>query len=132
MTKMEFSKAMKRLSSFYSRNLEEEDLIAWYEMFSDTGYETFNNAISSVVRKNKFFPTVSELLEECDTQKEIKKFKILELMKTNGYFKTDFEYEKAMNFIENGVIPSWLKEEMKKYINTNNQLQNSNTKLIEG
>lgn len=132
MTKMEFSKAMKRLSSFYSRNLEEEDLIEWYGMFSNVGYEIFNNAITEVVKANKFFPTVAELISECDRQKENRKIKILELMKANGYFKNEFEYEKTMYFMSKGILPSWIKEEMKKYINSNNQIINNPVGLIEG
>lgn len=60
--------------------------------------------------------------------------KILELMKDNGYFKKgDFRelsdeqenrnYEKAQLFIERGIIPSWLKEDMEYYLHLSKQLE---------
>ena len=45
-------------------------------------------------------------------------------MKLDGYFKTDREYEKAIKFLTDNIIPDWFKEDMQKYkqvLITNNQ-----------
>lgn len=132
MTKEELVKGLKVLGLAYNKSFNEEECVLYYDFLSRYSYETFKNAVKEIIQNSKFLPKISEIIEFCEKNKIEKRYKILDLMSDNGYFKTDFEYEKAMNFIESGVIPNWLKEDMKKYINTNNQLQNSNTKLIEG
>ncbi|MBR4260633.1 MAG: hypothetical protein IKQ33_01600 [Clostridia bacterium] len=65
----------------------------------------------------------------------------LEIMKNDGYFKKGNygelsseeetrNYEKAKLFVEKGIIPSWLKEDMEYYSNKNKQLRNLETQNL--
>lgn len=115
MKPVEFTKLMKILTMSYSKDFDEEMIQVWYLQFKDINKETLYNAINEIVRKSKFMPSIAELLEECGKQKQNLKYNILELMNKDGYFKTAEEYEKATMFMDKNIIPSWLKEDIKKY-----------------
>ena len=36
-------------------------------------------------------------------------------MRSQGYFKTSLEYDKASTFMERGIIPEWFKQDLNKY-----------------
>ena len=128
MKKIEFVEQMKILTMAYSNNYSQQELELWYEYFIDVDYNNFKNAIKDIIKTNKYKPSISELLEKCEQNKTQIKFDILTKMKSDGYFKTEFEYDKALKWLETGIIPSWFKEDMKKY----NNLQLENKKLLLG
>lgn len=123
---MEFTKAIKMLSIAYNKDFDEDAIKLWYLNFKDIKIEILINTIKNVIKEKKFMPTIAELLEECEKSKKQKKYEILEQMKKDGYFKDALEYDKAINWLESGVIPSWFKEDMKKY----NRLMLENNKLL--
>lgn len=126
MKKIEFAEQMKILTMAYSNDYTQQELELWYEYFVDVDYNSFKNAVKEIIKINKYKPSISELLEKCEKQKESKKLDILLKMKADGYFKTEWEYEKALHWLEIGIIPSWFKEDMKKY----NQLMIENKQLL--
>lgn len=114
---------------YYFKELTDEEflgLIAMYqEEFAEYNDLTISTAVKSIIRKNKFMPTLKELLDECEQSKTFRGNAILEVMKNDGYFKRGVEelsdqhatrnYEKTLSWLENGIIPNWLLEDMKKY-----------------
>ena len=136
MTRLEFLKSMKKLTSYYLKDMNEEELTTWYEVFEKESNSTLDKAIKELVMKNKFFPTIAELVEECKNQKTINGFAILEFMKSQGYFKESeysiSEYEKACRWLETGIIPEWFKEDMKKYSKQKTLLENKQEKVLIG
>ena len=82
-------------------------------------YETFKKAVKNIIKTSKFLPKISELVEECENSKEQARFEILEYMNAMGYFKESgyaiSEYEKAIKWLETGIIPKWFKDDMTKY-----------------
>ena len=48
MTQLEFISGMKRLSSYYFKELTNDQLEAWYEMFKNVRVEDFNKAIKLI------------------------------------------------------------------------------------
>lgn len=137
MTKLEFLSAMKDLSSYYLKTFDENVIESWYEIFEKEAEKTFNNAIKEIVKKSKYFPSIAELTQECQKQKQQNAFTILEFMKSQGYFhKSEYaisEYEKACKWLETGNIPEWFKEDMRKYSRQKKLLENKQEqKLIGG
>ena len=114
---------------YYFKELKTEELAGMIAMYQEElgGYNelTLSTAVKSIIRKNKFMPTLKELLDECEQSKTFRGNAILEVMKNDGYFKRGVEelsdqhatrnYEKALSWLENGIIPNWLLEDMKKY-----------------
>ena len=104
---------------YYFKDLKSEELIGMISMFQAEliGYNelTISNATKSIIRKNKFMPTLKEIIDECENVRTYKINVIIEKMKKAGYFKDPREIDKTYKFIEEGIIPDWLVEDMKKY-----------------
>lgn len=114
---------------YYFKDLKTEELAGMISMYQEflSGYNelTLNNAIKSIISKSKYMPSINELINECETSKTFRAVPILDMMFKDGYFKKGVHeledvyatrnYEKALMWIENGIIPDWLLEDMKKY-----------------
>ena len=48
MTTLEFISGMKKLGSFYFKELTNEQISLWYEMFQDVSVDVFNQAIKEI------------------------------------------------------------------------------------
>lgn len=116
----------------YFNKLTDEELIALAQMYKDelSGYneKTLNIAIKNLIRTSKYMPSLNEIIQECDSNKTHNANTILERMKKDGYFKSANELDKAYMWLAKGIIPTWLKEDMKAY---QQGLLTSNTRLIE-
>ena len=115
MTKLEFLKGMKMISTFYNKDFTEDQLTEWYFFFEDVNANDFYKAIRKSARDSKFIPTINDLLNQIKSVANENYLKIVELMIKDNYFHDDKEINKAYHFIEEDVIPSWLKEDMAKY-----------------
>ena len=120
---------------YYFKDLKSEELIGMISMFQEelSGYNelTISNATKSIIRKNKFMPTLKEIIDECENVRTYKINVIIEKMKKTGYFKDPREIDKTYKFIEEGIIPDWLVEDMKKYgYEEEKSLEYKNLKLL--
>lgn len=88
--------------------------------------KTLANVAKKIIATKKFMPSISEIIEACEKEKEFMRNEILELMKADGYFKKgdygeldhaqeERNYTKALMWAERNLLPSWLKEDMKYY-----------------
>ena len=59
----------------------------YYEFLQEYTYDTFKTAVKNIIKKSKFLPKISELVEECDNCKEQIKHEVIEFMWNSGYFK---------------------------------------------
>lgn len=82
MTKLEFLKGMKKLANLYLKDMKDDELTTWYEIFSGGDVVIFYNAIQSIGTKNKYFPVCAELVEEYKNQIPIHLHKVLESNKS--------------------------------------------------
>ncbi len=104
---------------YYFKELTMEELAGLVSMYQEElsiyNEPTLMNAIKSIIRKNKFMPTLKEILDECELCKTSQKNIVIERMIKAGYFKDPKEIDKTYKFMEEGIIPNWLLEDMKKY-----------------
>ena len=91
--------------------------------------KTLNLAIKELIRDNKYMPSLNEIIKTCEKNNTHKTNLIIERMKQDGYFKNATELDKVYMWLDKGIIPSWLKEDMAKY--DLEQLTNK-TLMIEG
>lgn len=116
----------------YFNKLTDEELIALAQMYKDElnsyNEKTLNIAIKNLIRTSKYMPSLNEIICECESNKTHNANTILERMKKDGYFKNANELDKAYMWLAKGIIPTWLKEDMKAY---QQGLLTSNTRLIE-
>jgi len=115
---------------YYFKELKTEELAGLISMYQEylSGYNdlTINSAIKSIISKSKYMPSINELIDECEHSKTYRGNEILSRMNADGYFKygavcelddvhATRNYEKALMWVEKGIIPTWLLEDMKKY-----------------
>ena len=115
MTQQDLVKGLKVLGIAYSKTFTQDECATYYEFLQEYTYETFKAAVKNLIKKTKFLPKISELVEECENCKSQLKFEVIEFMKAKGYFKAPNEYEKTIDWYTKGITPDWLKEDMKKY-----------------
>lgn len=132
MTEQELVKGLTYLGTAYGKEYSKIECEQHYDFLKDYSYQTFVAAIKNIIRKSKFLPKITELLDECENCKERTKFEVLEYMNNQGYFKTGSEYDKAIMFFERNNIPSWFKEDLNKYYRMmlSNRLEHKETLMI--
>lgn len=64
-TKQQFTKAMLYLGMTYNKEIQQGTIQIWYEYFKEADINLLMKAIKTISAKNKYFPTVAELIEEC-------------------------------------------------------------------
>lgn len=115
MKQEELVKGLKVLGIAYSKDFTQEECSTYYEFLQEYTYDTFKAAVKNIIKKSKFLPKISELVEECENCKSQVKFEVIEFMNSKGYFKDIREYEKTIMWYSKGITPKWLMEDMKKY-----------------
>lgn len=135
---------LKTAYPYYFKELKEEETLGMYAMYeeelSQYNEETLTSAIKEIIRTSKYMPSLNEIIEQCEKSRVHQTNKIVELMWKDGYFKKGAygesddsqayrNYNKTLKFIEEGIIPEWLREDMKKYYSQ--ILANKEVKLIE-
>lgn len=68
MDRLEFLKGMKKLTNYYLKDMNEDQLMTWYEAFINADRDIFYMAVKSIGTKCKYFPTCAELMEEYKNQ----------------------------------------------------------------
>ena len=133
MTTLEFISGMKKLGSFYFKELTNEQISLWYEMFQDVSVDVFNQAIKEISKENKFMPNANELFNKCSQLNKSNLLDLVKFMYDDGYFHRGVErlsdeqasrnLDKTMMWLEKGIIPSFLKEDMQEYMKKYKQSQ---------
>lgn len=134
MKKEELFKGLTYLGTAYGKQYTKIELEQHYDFLKDYSYEIFIIAIKNIIRTSKFLPKITELIDECESQRETVKFDVIEYMNKVGYFKHPREYEKATLFMEKGNVPEWLQKDINKYYKqmVSNRLENKETLMIGG
>ena len=124
MEQLNFSKIVNVLRiayPYYFKDMEKESTIMfnqlYYSKLKRYDYVVVSNAINKIIENSEFMPTIAEIIAECDKEtRKLYKIKI-DKMYSNGYFKTDQEYGKALQWLfeDKPIIPSWLLEEINGY-----------------
>lgn len=103
---------------YYFRDLKADEALALIEIYRENinyPYEIANKSIKNIIRRNKYMPSVAEIVEECEEVQKQNKYEVIEIMKQNNYFANSNEIEKAKKFIDENIIPDWLKKDMELF-----------------
>ena len=130
----ELIKGLNFLGLAYGKEYSQLETQQVYEFVKEYDYDTFIRATKEIIRTSKFLPRIADLIEACENNKSSAKIEVIDYMKEVGYFKyspygevTDEKasrnYSKALRFIEIGVIPDWLQEDIDYYVNQMQQLK---------
>ena len=110
-------------------------------MLQDIEPEVFKKAIIELCKERTYMPTIHDILDKTKVVKNNYYLSILEQMKKDGYFKLGIvplspeqeerNYDKSIRWIERGIIPGFLLEDMQKYINRGKKLNGKKHYQIE-
>lgn len=136
MTKEEFVESMTYLGIAYGKEYSQIEIQQHYDFLKEFSDEVLMKAIKNIIKKSKFLPKITELIEECENCKELTKYNVIEFMRSKGYFKNVNEYEKTVNFVKRNIVPIWLQEDINKHYKMMKQeeqlLENTSGLLIGG
>ena len=126
MTQLEFISGMKRLSSYYFKELTNDQLEAWYEMFKEVRVEDFNKAIKLISKENEYMPTAQMLYKKCSRVYKDYLIDVAKYMMEDGYFYLGVQrldekqakrnLDKTIGWIEKSGMPEFLREDFEYYI----------------
>ena len=74
MKKDEFVKALKFLGTAYNKEFDKEQTEVWYKFLMNYNYETLRESIKEIIKINKYLPSISEMIQMCETNKKTIKF----------------------------------------------------------
>lgn len=132
MTQEELVKGLAYLGTAYNKEYTKAECEQHYDFLKEFQYGVFVQAIKNIIRKSKFLPKITELIDECEACKTQVHFEILDYMQSMGYFKDASEYQKATSYLETGIIPDWFKQDLSKYYKLKNQERLTAQKMIGG
>ena len=141
----ELVKGLNFLGLAYGKEYSQMEAQQVYEFVKEYEYEVFIRATKDIIRTSKFLPKIADLIEACEKQKEVKRTEVIDYMKECGYFYLSYRpdhkldeaqatrnYLKVKTFIQRGIIPDWLQEDLKYYNERmrHSQLENKSNKLL--
>ena len=132
MSEQETIKGLTYLGVSYGKTFTPQECQVYYDFLKEYSYETFVTAIKNIIKTSKFIPKINELIEACESAKTQTRFDVIEYMNLIGYFKIPKEYEKATYFMERGIVPEWLQNDINKYYKMmiSNRLEQNETLMI--
>lgn len=139
----EFVKAISYLGMAYGKEYSQAETMQMYDFLKDYNYQTMIEAVKSIIRTSKFVPKIADLIEACENNKSSQRVEVVKYMRDSGYFKlcdygeiTDEHatrnYNKVLMWLERGVVPDWLQEDINYYYNKMHQerLSGSSNNLL--
>ena len=140
MTQLEFFSGMKKLSNYYLRDITNDQITAWYDMFQKVDYDIFEKAIIEISTENNYMPTAGMLYEKCSLVNKSKLCNLIQYMYEDGYFHNGIErltdeqasrnLDKTLSWVEKGIVPEFLIIDMESYLHKYNQKElNSEERL---
>lgn len=132
MKDIELVQGMQLLGMAYGKEFTQQECELYYEFLREYNYETFKIAIKSIIRTSKFIPKINEIIDACEKAKVQTRYEVIEYMNQMGYFKMPREYEKASSFMERGIVPEWLQNDINTYYKmmVNNRLEHKETLML--
>ena len=119
---------------YYFKDMKKEqayEIARTYKESLNYSPAIIESAIKEIIKTSTFMPSIAEIIEACENTDKQQKFEVIAKMEKDGYFKTDWELEKTYRFIERGLIPDWLLNDMKQYGYGERMITNNENKLLE-
>lgn len=88
MTESEFSFMYSFLCEAYNKEINENQMLVWYDFFKEYDQLSFKNAIVQCINESKFFPTIADI-----------KQKLVKQTSLEAGLKADEEYDKVIETI---------------------------------
>ena len=125
----------------YLKELTNDQLEAWYEMFKEVRVEDFNKAIKLISKENEYMPTAQMLNKKCSQAYKEFLIEIANYMMEDGYFylgvqrldetQAKLNLYKTIGWIEDSGMPGFLKDDFEYYIKKYKRHQLDNNERLK-
>lgn len=113
MTKQQLVSGLTYLGTAFNKTYTQTECELHYDFLGGYNFDTFVRAIKAIIRKSKFAPKVSELIDECEEAKFAVRLIALERAR-QAHLLDKYNYEKIYDLVAAGYIPPFCKEEIDK------------------
>lgn len=114
MNTKEFSEIINLLKISYNKTYSKEELETMYEFLKDYDYYTMNKAIRILVSKSNYVPNIAQIINEYKETKKELNYEMINKAKELGNIKSELELDKAIKFLDKGIVSNWLDKEIKE------------------
>lgn len=115
MTQQELVNGLTYLGTAFNKTYTQMECELHYDFLGEYNFDTFVTAIKAIIRKSKFAPKVSELIEECEQAKFDDRVKALEAAKQTGLINVSEKgYKHIYSLVKGGYIPPHIKNELEQ------------------
>ena len=121
MNTKEFSRIINLLKLSYNKNYTKEELETMYDFLKDYDYYIMNKAVRILISKSNYVPNIAQIINEYKETKKEMNYEMIEKAKELGNIKSELELDKAIKFLDKGIVPNWLDKEIKEDKITNEQ-----------
>ena len=123
MNKKEFSEIISLMQIAYNKQYSKEEIEVMYDLLKDFEYNTLKVAIKKLITISRYVPNVSQIISEYKQIKRDEGYNKILKARELGNIKTNEELDKAMKWLDKGIVPDWLDKNLQEMPMNENELE---------
>lgn len=123
MNKKEFSEIISLIQIAYNKQYLKEEIEVMYDLLKDFEYDTLKIAIKRLIATSRYVPNVSQIISEYKQIKRDEGYNKILKARELGNIKTNEELDKAMKWLDKGIVPDWLDKDLHETPMSENELK---------
>lgn len=123
MNKKEFSEIISLIQIAYNKQYLKEEIEVMYDLLKDFEYNTLKIAIKKLIATSRYVPNVSQIISEYKQIKRDEGYNKILKARELGNIKTNEELDKAMKWLDKGIVPDWLDKDLQETPMSENELK---------
>lgn len=124
MNKKEFSEIISLIQIAYNKQYLKEEIEVMYDLLKDFEYDTLKIAIKRLIATSRYVPNVSQIITEYKQIKRDEGYNKILKARELGNIKTNEELDKAMKWLDKGIVPDWLDKDLQETPMSETELEN--------
>lgn len=124
MNKKEFSEIISLIQIAYNKQYLKEEIEVMYDLLKDFEYNTLKVAIKRLIATSRYVPNVSQIISEYKQIKRDEGYNKILKARELGNIKTNEELDKAMKWLDKGIVPDWLDKDLQETPMSETELEN--------
>lgn len=123
MNKKEFSEIISLIQIAYNKQYSKEEIEVMYDLLENFEYNTLKIAIKRLITTSRYVPNVSQIISEYKQIKRDEGYNKIMKARELRNIKTNEELDKAMKWLDKGIVPDWLDKDLQEIPMSENELK---------
>ena len=123
MNKKEFSEIISLIQIAYNKQYSKEEIEVMYDLLENFEYNTLKIAIKRLITTSRYVPNVSQIISEYKQIKRDEGYNKIMKARELGNIKTNEELDKAMKWLDKGIVHDWLDKDLQEIPMSENELK---------